>query len=84
MTEEEAEEEVEKMKLRAQMMRGENHKLSSRREDREDQRERSLKGGKGMKFLKDSQKEAYFGENDLGERINRMTHYREKIHEDSD
>ena len=37
-----------------------------------------------MKFLKDSQKEAYFGENDLGERINRMTHYRERIHEDSD
>lgn len=32
-----------------------------------------------MKFIQKSQKDAYFGKNDLGERISRMTHYRERV-----
>ena len=73
MTEEEAEEEVEKMKMRAKLLREENQKVSRRSEH---------DGSKRMKYLNNQQKDAYFGENDLGDRIKRMTHYRTKIHDD--
>ncbi len=70
MSKEEAEEEVERMKMRADLMK---------KEARSGLRQEPEKGQKERKYLDKTRKEAYGGSIDLADRINRVSHYRQKL-----